>query len=182
MSKSTTTPDGPPVGDPPADGGAPPAGDPQPAPQPPKPDETLGAGGLKALHAERDARKAAEAKAKELQAQLDAGKPEWQQQINEMQARIDAAEAAAKAAMIAQLRTDRCAAKGVPAEAAQKLVTTLTGETAEAIDTELDDWLPLLNTGTVPPSPRPNPQQGNPSGSRGGSLSAGRDRYTQSRK
>lgn len=167
---------------PPGDGGGPPADAPTGGPPAPEPDDQLGAGGIKALHAERDARKAAEAKIKELQAKIDAGNPEFQQQLNEMQARLDTAEAAAKAATLAQLRTDRCVAKGVPAEAAKKLAATLTGETAEEIDAELDEWLPLIKVEPATPGPRPNPQQGTPSGSRGGSLSAGRERFAQSRK
>lgn len=160
-----------------------------PTPPAPEPDAPLGAGGIKALQAERDAREAAEKKAKELQSQLDAANPQWQQQITEMQARLDAeitarteAEAAAKAATLAQLRTDRCVVKGLSADAAKKLAASLTGETEESIDAEVDEWLPHLKVGPGVPAPRPNPQQGNPSGSRGGSLSAGRERFEQSRK
>jgi hypothetical protein len=176
---------------PPVDPVAPPV-DP-PAGGPPAPaaaeDKPLGAGGIKALQAERDAREAAEKRAKELQAQIDAGavNPQLQQQLTELQARLDAeitartaAEEVAKAATLAKLRTDRCVTNGVPAEAAKKLAATLTGETAEAIDAELTEWLPHLKVG--PGVPLPNPQQGVPSGSRGGSLSAGRERFAQSRK
>lgn len=101
--------------------------------------------------------------------------PEWQQQIAELQSRLDAADAARAAAeqaaaeaALAQLRTDRAAEKGLPAPLARKLIST----TAEEIDVEIDELLPLLQSG-----PRPNPQQGNPSQARGGSMSAGRERY-----
>jgi hypothetical protein len=141
------------------------------------------------LQAERDAREAAERRAKELQAQLDAGgvTPQLQQQLTEMQARLDAeitartaAEAAKVAAELTQLRTDRAVVKGLSTDAAKKLAASLTGETEESIDAEIDDWLPHLKVG--PGVPAPNPQQGIPSGSRGGSLSAGRERFAQSRK
>ncbi|WP_131812603.1 hypothetical protein [Mycolicibacterium fortuitum] len=169
-----TTPENP-QGDP-----APP-GDPNPAPTP---DEPLGEGGKKALDAEREARKTAEALARDLQKQLDAAnaqakkadQPEWQQRFEELQetlkGEIEArtkAEEAARAATLAQLRTDRASEKGLPAVLAKKL----TGTTAEEIDAEIDELLPHLGT----PGPKPNPQQGNPSQARGGSLAAGRERY-----
>lgn len=192
MSKSPIAPV-PPV-DPPADPPAPPAEQPTPSDPPtPTPDEQLGAGGVKALHAEREARKTADAKVKELQAQLDASKsaelPQWQQQMDALQAKLDAeiaargdAEAAAQAVTLAQLRTDRGIEKGLPPAAARKLAATLTGSTVEEIDTELDEWLPLLNTTGPTVGPKPNPQQGNPSLSRGGSLDSGRERFAASRK
>ena len=151
--------------------------------------EPLGAPGLKALQEERDARRTAEETARDLQAQLDvinagAGKQAaadaggdeegWRQQIAELQSRLDAADAArkaaeatAKTATLAQLRTDRAEGK-LPAALARKL----TGTTAEEIDAEIEELLPFVQSG-----PRPNPQQGNPSQARGGSMSAGRERY-----
>ncbi|WP_131805863.1 hypothetical protein [Mycolicibacterium conceptionense] len=165
-----------------------PQGDPTPEGDPnPVPDEPLGEGGKKALDAEREARKTAESQAKDLQKQLDAanaqlktakneGLPEWQQKFNELQEKLDGALAAqkqaeetAQAATLAQLRTDRAAEKGLPAALAKKL----TGTTAEELDEEIDELLPHLGT----PGPKPNPQQGNPSQARGGSLAAGRERY-----
>lgn len=158
-----------------------PHGDPNPTPTP---DEPLGEGGKKALDAEREARKTAEALARDLQKQLDAAnaqakkgdQPEWQQRFEELQetlrGEIEArtkAEEAAQAATLAQLRTDRASEKGLPAVLAKKL----TGTTAEEIDAEIDELLPHLGT----PGPKPNPQQGNPSQARGGSLAAGRERY-----
>lgn len=165
-----------------------PQGDPAPQGDPnPTPDEPLGEGGKKALEAERKARQAADASAADLKKQIDTltqqltsvkndGLPEWQQKINDLQAKLDGeitarqqAEQAAQEAATAQLRTDRAAAKGLPAALAKKL----TGATSEEIDAEIDELLPHLGT----PGPRPNPQQGNPSQSRGGSLAAGRERY-----
>lgn len=99
-----------------------------------------------------------------------------EKQLAAMQAQLDAATAAqkkaeetAQAATLAQLRSDRASAKNLPAVLAKKLV----GTTAEEIDAEIDELLPHLGTG----GPKPNPQQGNPSQARGGSLSAGRERF-----
>lgn len=170
-------------------------GDPAPKPDTklePKPDEPLGEGGIKALNAERDARKVAEKATAEAQKQLDAankqladvkndGLPEWQQKFNDLQAKLDGeitarekAEADAQTATLAQMRSDRAAAKGLPAALAKKL----TGSTADDLDAEIDELLPLLGAS----APKPNPQQGSPSQSRGGSLSAGRERYAATHK
>lgn len=172
-----------PQGDPVSNDGQTPEGNPKPA------DEILGEPGKKALDAEREARKTAESQAKDLQKQLDAanaqlktarneGLPEWQQKFNELQEKLDGALAAqkqaeetAQAATLAQLRTDRAAEKGLPAVLAKKL----TGTTAEELDAEIDELLPHLGA----PGPKPNPQQGNPSQARGGSLAAGRERYAE---
>ena len=156
--------------------------------------EQLGEGGVKALHAEREARKAADTKAATLQKQIDDlnaklsdaakandDRPELEKRLATMQEQIEASAAALKAAEenaakanLAQLRTDRAAAKGLPAPLAKKL----TGSTAEELDAEIDELLPLLQPGGV----RPNPQQGNPSQARGGSLAAGRERYAAANK
>lgn len=146
-------------------------GDPKPDP---KPEEQLGDAGKKALNAERDARKAADTKAADLQKKLDVanaqltaakndGLPEWQQKFNELQEKLDGAleaqrkaEETAKAATLAQLRADRASANGLPAALAKKL----TGTTAEELDTEIDELLPLL----APTLDRTaSPQQGRPS-------------------
>lgn len=100
---------------------------------------------------------------------LEARVAELQQQLDAEIAARQQAEASAAEASLAQLRTDRAAAKGLPAALAKKLV----GTTEEELDTEIDELLPLLGSG-----PKPNPQQGNPSLARGGSLSAGRERFT----
>lgn len=165
-----------------------PQGDPAPLGDPnPVPDEPLGDGGKKALDAEREARKTFESQAKDLQKQLDAataqlasakkdGLPEWQQQINDLKAQIDsereareAAEKAVQEAETTQRRIDLGAAEGIPAVLAKKF----TGTTEEEIKAEIAELLPHLGA----PGPKPNPQQGNPSQGRGGTLSAGRERY-----
>lgn len=159
-----------------------PQGDPAPK-NDPKPDEPLGEGGIKALNAEREARSAAETAAKELQKQLDAvtqqlsaakndGLPEWQQKFNDLQAKLDgevtARQEAEKKAAAAE-RTQYGIDKGLPSALAKKLV----GATPKELDAEIAELLPHLGTGR----PNPNPQQGNPSEGKGGTLDAGRDLY-----
>lgn len=67
------------------------------------------------------------------------------------------AEQAAAAAVTAQLRIDRATAKGLPAVLAKKLV----GTTADELDAEIDELLPLLQANSF--DRKPNPQQGVPS-------------------
>lgn len=99
-----------------------------------------------------------------------------EKQLAAMQEQLDAAaaaqktaEEAAQAATLAQLRSDRASAKNLPPVLAKKL----TGTTTEELDAEIDELLPHLGT----TGPKPNPQQGTPSQSRGGSLAAGRAMY-----
>jgi hypothetical protein len=147
----------------------------------------LNEGGKKARDAERDARKVADGLAKDLQKQLDEansklkavttdGLPEWQQQINDLKEKLDGesaarqkAETEAHNATLAQLRTDRATSKNFPVALAKKL----TGTTEEEIDAEIDELLPHFG----PTGPKPNPQQGNPSQGRGGTLDAGKALY-----
>lgn len=163
-----------------------PQGDPAPQ-NDPKADEPLGEGGIKALNAEREARAAAEAAAKDLQKQIDVlnqrlsttkdDSPEWEQKINALQTKLDGeiearTKAEKKAAEIerAQYGID----KGLPPALAKKL----TGATPEELDAEIDELLPHIGSSG---GPKPNPQQGNPSQGRGASLSAGRALYESSK-
>lgn len=162
-----------------------PQGDPNPEPKPdepkpdePKPDELLGDGGKKALDAERAGRKAAEQLVKGLQEQLAAAKkdglPEWQQQINDLKAQIDS-EREARETAEKTAETERVAAlrarlgKDLP----DPIAALLTGTTEDEIKAQVDALTPHVAGG----GPKPNPQQGNPSQGRGGTLSAGRERY-----
>lgn len=147
----------------------------------------LNEGGKKAIDAEREARGKSDALAKDLQKQLDEansklkavttdGLPEWQQQINELKEKLEGeaaarqkAETEAQNATLAQLRADRANEKNFPVALAKKLV----GTTAEEIDAEIDELLPHFG----PSGPKPNPQQGNPSLGRGGTLDAGKALY-----
>ena len=98
-----------------------------------------------------------------------------QEQLAAETAAREKAEQTAAAAAAAQLRIDRATAKGLPAALAKKLV----GTTADELDAEIDELLPLV---AAAPGPRPNPQQGVPSQGRGGSISAGRERYAAQHK
>jgi hypothetical protein len=164
-----------------------PQGDPAPEKETPK-DEPLGDGGKKALDAEREARKVAEASAKEfakkfedatkeLAAVKNDGLPEWQQKLNELQARLDGEVAARQEAdkkAAAAERSQYGIDKGLPPALAKKL----TGATPEELDAEINELLPHLGAA----GPRPNPQQGNPSQGRGGTLDAGRELFKQHNK
>lgn len=110
----------------------------------------------------------------------DPDEPEWKLKFDELHAELAAerearekAEQQAQTANLAQLRSDRAAEKGLPAALAKKL----SGTTLDEIDAEIDELLPFLGS-----SPKPNPQQGNPSRGRGGTLSAGRARYAETHK
>lgn len=148
----------------------------------------LNEGGKKALDAERDARKTADSLAKDLQKQLDEansklsavatdGLPEWQKQIDDLKTQIgserEARETAEKAA-----ETERVAAlctrlgKDLP----EPIAALLTGTTEDEIKAQVESLTPHVAGG----GPKPNPQQGNPSQGRGGTLSAGRERYAAS--
>lgn len=159
-------------------GGSQPSGEPagqqnsqgDPAPDPKPDDQPLGEGGIKALNAERDARKAAEDSARDLQKQLDAlnkqlaakdsGAPEWEQKFNALQDKLDGeitarqkAEQDAATARLEQLRSDRATATdGFPRSLAKKL----TGTTADEIDAEIKEIMADLG----PRRPEPNGHQG----------------------
>ncbi|WP_423487901.1 hypothetical protein [Mycobacteroides sp. PCS013] len=161
---------------------------PNPEDPTPDPDEPLGEGGKKALAAERDARSTAETLAKDLQKQLDAAnqklaaansadQPEWQQKLEDLQGKLDAeieARTTAEKDKAAAQRVSYGIDKGLP----KALATKLVGTTDEELDAEIEELLPLLGS----PGPQPNPQQGNPSKGRGGSLASGRERYAESKK
>ncbi|OHU23405.1 hypothetical protein BKG77_06995 [Mycobacteroides chelonae] len=161
---------------------------PNPEDPTPDPDEPLGEGGKKALAAEREARGTAETLAKDLQKQLDAAnqkladaksadQPEWQQKLDELQGKLDAeieARTTAEKDKAAAQRVTYGIDKGLP----KALATKLVGTTDEELDAEIEELLTLLGT----PGPQPNPQQGNPSKGRGGSIEAGRAKYEESKK
>lgn len=118
-----------------------------------EPDAPLGEPGLKALAAEREARKHAEKSAAELAARLkqieDANLTEIER------AKKEAAEAKATLDQITRenIRNSVALAKGVPAD----LVDFLTGETPEAVERQADVLLARLS---APTTPKPDPSQG----------------------
>lgn len=126
----------------------------------------------------------------DLQAKLDAattapvdnsatGSDPTAQAVADLQAKLDA-EIAARAAAEQKAEDERVAAlrtrlgKGLPDEVA----ALLTGTTEDEIAAQVAALTPHFTSAT----PQPNPQQGNPSQSRGGSLSAGRERYAANHK
>lgn len=115
--------------------------------------QELGDGGIKALQAERDARKAAEKTNAELAAKL---KEFEDSKLSELELAKRAAEDSASE--LTKLRTENirntvALTKGVPAD----LVEFLTGDTEEAVAAKADLLLARLN---APTSPRPDPSQG----------------------
>lgn len=91
------------------------------------------------------------------------------QLAEERKARETAEKAAATATRI-QYGID----KGLPKPLAELLV----GIPDDKVDAKINELSPLLGSG----GPTPNPQQGNPSRGRGGTLSAGRERYAETHK
>lgn len=112
----------------------------------------LGDAGLKALHAERDARKAAEAAAKELAEKIsayeDRDKTEQQKaedRIARLTAELDARNAALAAAEMAAIRNEVAMSKGLPPE----LAARLQGDDRKALEKDADALLALVS----PPEP-----------------------------
>ncbi|MFI2563016.1 DUF4355 domain-containing protein [Paenarthrobacter sp. NPDC018779] len=115
--------------------------------------QELGDGGIKALQAERDARKAAEKANADLAAKLKAFEDA---KLSDLEKAQNAANESA--AELAKLRSENirntvALSKGVPAD----LVEFLTGDTEEAVAAKADLLLARLN---APTSPRPDPSQG----------------------
>lgn len=121
-------------------------------PAPPATDEKLGESGIKALQAERDARKAAEDQLKALRQQIeDASKTAEQKAADDLAAaRKAATESAARA-----LRYEVAASKGLDL----KLAPRLTGTTQEELEADADALKALLGT-PAPKNPKPDPSAG----------------------
>jgi colicin import membrane protein len=126
----------------------------EPAAEPTQePEETLGENGVKALQAEREARKAAEKAVADLNAKLQGLEDAKLSDIE--RANKAAADAAAE---LASLRTENARSKvalekGVPAD----LIEFLTGDTAEDMAAKADVLMARLSS---PGVPKPDPSQG----------------------
>jgi len=126
----------------------------EPAAEPTQePAETLGENGVKALQAEREARKAAEKAVADLNAKLQGFEDAKLSDIE--RANKAAADAAAE---LASLRTENARSKvalekGVPAD----LIEFLTGDTAEDMAAKADVLMARLSS---PGVPKPDPSQG----------------------
>lgn len=126
----------------------------EPAAEPTQePAETLGENGVKALQAEREARKAAEKAVADLNAKLQGFEDAKLSDIE--RANKAAADAAAE---LASLRTENARSKvalekGLPAD----LIEFLTGDTAEDMAAKADVLMARLSS---PGVPKPDPSQG----------------------
>lgn len=115
--------------------------------------QELGDGGIKALQAERDARKAAEKTAAEYAAKLKAFEDAKLSDLEKAQNAANESAAELSKLRSENIRNTVALSKGVPAD----LVEFLTGDTEEAVAAKADLLLARLN---APTSPRPDPSQG----------------------
>lgn len=127
-------------------------------------DAVLGEAGIKALNAERDARAAAEKRAKELESRLqaieDANKTETEKAEAELQRRLaelDARDASLAAQEHDLLRRSVAAAKGLPAELADRLQ----GDDRKALEKDADALLAMVVPSGEPRKPKPVANLGN---------------------
>lgn len=125
-------------------------------------DQSLGEGGLKALQAERAAKKAAEATAKDLQDKLDALEAE---KLSKEEAAIKRAEKAERerdelrtAQEVAKLKDE--VAKDHSDDDVTIPVHLLTGTTKEELDASATALKEFLGAATGPRRPGPDPNQG----------------------
>lgn len=95
-------------------------------------DESLGEAGIKALQAEREARKQAEKSAHDLQSQLDALNAAKLTDLEKAQQAAKVAEDAASAARVEALRYKVAAVHGISADDAELLLTAGTEEAMTA--------------------------------------------------
>lgn len=138
-------------------------------------DDKLGEAGLKALQAERDARKAAEKALTDAQTVWETEKADYVAQLaskdQERETAVkEAVEKAAKAEATA-LRVTIAARKGIDPELADRLV----GATREELEADADKLLQHFMPGRVPPR---DPSQGkHREGGSGGTVESGKDLY-----
>lgn len=144
--------------------------------EPQEPEEKLGEAGLKALQAEREARRQAEARVAEFErAQReaeDAAKTEEQRR----EERLAELERTARESELKALRFEVAAAKGIPLAAAARLA----GSSREELEADADELKWLLTP--EPRSPKPDPSQGGGETEKSGSVSSGRDLFRERRK
>lgn len=142
-----------------------------------KADEKLGEGGLKALQAERDARAAAEKRAADAEAKIQAAEDAKLSDIDKANKKASDAEARATKLESDNARLAALAKHPVPEEY-QDLVTGTDAASFEASAKKLSE----LHARAEGKAPKPDPvhESGNRSGDNnptGGSLAAGRDIY-----
>lgn len=121
-------------------------------PAPPATDEKLGEAGIKALTAEREARKQAEDQLKALKQQIEDADKTAEQKAAEA---LAAAQKAATESAARALRYEVAAAKGLDL----KLAPRLTGSTQEELEADADTLKELLAAAN-PKAPKPDPSAG----------------------
>lgn len=139
--------------DDPTPAGDPAKGDPAPTPTPPEP---LGDAGKKALDGERQARRDAEKKLKDMEARLQEFEDRDKSDGEKLADKVSAAEKRASDAESRALRLEIAAAKGLTPAQAKRLV----GATQEELEADADEILEAFPTkpgATPPPSSRPKP-------------------------
>lgn len=117
--------------------------------------EQLGEGGIKALQAERDARKAAEKAASELQAKIDALNAEKLSDLEKAQLEAKQADERAAKAERDALRFKYAAKHGISEEDAELF---LTGDTEEAVSAQAERL--AARNHAAPNTPKPDLTQG----------------------
>lgn len=155
-----------------AGGGAPAAAgtDPKPGDPDPKTDEPLGENGLKALNAERDARKLADQKVKDLEKQIEDSKKTAEQRAADD---LEAEKAGRLAAETRALKFEVAAEAGLDL----KLAARLTGATREELVADAAELLTMV--GATPANPKPDPNQGGGGNAPAKGVNAGRDLFAE---
>lgn len=119
--------------------------------------EQLGESGKKALVAERDARKAAEKKSSDLQAEIDALNAESMSDLEKAQAAAEAANEAADKATREALRYKYAARHGISDEDAELF---LTGETEDVVRAQAERFAVSTASNQRSGAPKPDLTQG----------------------
>ncbi|MDJ0010105.1 hypothetical protein [Gordonia alkanivorans] len=110
-------------------------------------------------------------------APVNAGEPEWKQQLDDLTAQL-AAEREARETAEREASTTKRIQVGLDAGLPKPLAELLVGIPDDQVEAKIAELVPLIGGS----GPKPNPQQGNPSRGRGGSIAAGRERYAQTHK
>lgn len=105
------------------------------------------------------------------------GDPEWKQQLDDLTAQL-AAEREARETAEREASTTKRIQVGIDAGLPKPLAELLVGIPDDQVEAKIAELVPLIGGS----GPKPNPQQGNPSRGRGGSIAAGRERYAQTHK
>jgi hypothetical protein len=126
------------------------------APTPEAKETDLGDGGKAALTAEREARKAAERQARDLQKSLKEYEDRDKSELQKALERAEAAEKTAAEAQFSAIRSKVAAAKGVPA-------SSLTGSTEDELSASADEliaWRDQHKPPSTPTTSKRNPTSG----------------------